>query len=66
MVFIYRPLYLAAAVASKQSGLDRYVTNIAIVGCSNRHASLGKWANAASSQLLPGEREPSVELMPLC
>jgi len=36
-------------MASKQSAQDRYVAGIAVVSCSNRHASLGKWGAVAMS-----------------
>jgi len=37
------------------------MTNIAVVSCSNRHVSLGKWKYGASRQLLAGEQGPGVE-----
>jgi len=38
---------------SKQSAKDNYVVNIAVIGCSNRHASLDNVVYTASPQLLP-------------
>jgi len=55
----YRP-YITVG---KQSDQDRCVTDIAVVGCLNRHASVGKWAYAKCPQLLPGTLEPSVTLV---
>jgi len=46
---------------SKQFAQDRFVTDIAVDGISNRHALLGKSAYSDSPQLLPGAGEPSVE-----
>jgi len=38
---------------SKHFAQGRYLADSAVVSCSNRHTSLGKWLYAASPQLLP-------------
>jgi len=43
---LYQPwsnVRFGLAMASKQSAQERYVVDIAVVNCSNRHASVGKW-----------------------
>jgi len=54
---------IGVTVCGKPSAKDHYVTNIAVVCCSDHHTSLSKLVNAASPQLLPETQRPRVEHM---
>jgi len=44
---------------NEQSAHDRHMTNISVVSCFYRYASLGKWVYTVSLQLLPENGQES-------
>jgi len=50
---------IGTTMVSKQSAQDRYVTEITVVSCSDRHALLGNWSAGAVSVELTTSRAAS-------